>query len=242
MKLTYKQTVFFLLSAVNLICVKAQDLYYTRKYFINPVLINPAITGAENIPKIIMSYDKQFLGIDHSPETYSVSGQLRIGKYDFYNPRQFINESKFRSLGRVGIGGGIFYDKDGPLSQLMINMAYAYHIPFKNESQLSFGLSGILYNYRLNSSEFIPYHLNDPFLYVDPEKRTTFNTGIGMHYTIKSLFTGISIKNAAIQGTTRYYWRPPGIFSRKQCRMTRRKSPRKKPRRYCRKASVGDWS
>jgi type IX secretion system PorP/SprF family membrane protein len=195
MGLNYKKTLFFLLSAISLICTKAQDLYYTRKYYINPAIINPAISGAVYTPRIIMLYDKQFPSIEHSPETYSISGQLRTGKYGSFDPRQFINESKFKFLGRVGLGGGIFYDKDGPLSLLIINIAYAYHIPLKNESQLSFGLSGILYNYRLHSSEFEPYHLNDPFLYTDPERRTTFNTGIGMYYTIKTFFTGLSFRN-----------------------------------------------
>jgi len=175
----------------------SQNLYFTRKYYINPVQINPAITAADFQNKSLLLYDRQFIGISESPETYIISGQMRIGNYGFYDPEKFINKSKFESMERVGVGGGLYHDKDGPLSQIMVNISYAYHIPLNNGSQLSFGLSGNAYNYRLISEKFEPYHLNDPSLNIfsEPERKTNFNSTIGVFYDTKKWFIGTSFKD-----------------------------------------------
>ena len=51
--------------------------------------------------------------------------------------------------GKVGLGGYLFNDKNGAVSRIGFKGSYAYHINF-SQSQLSFGLSLIAYQFRLD--------------------------------------------------------------------------------------------
>ncbi len=67
MKLLFKRTPFLLISTLVFIFVssvaKAQDIDFTQPYS-NPLLINPAILGANGDIKIIFNYKSQFRNID----------------------------------------------------------------------------------------------------------------------------------------------------------------------------------
>lgn len=86
-----------------------------RNHHLHQVLVNPATAGSEYIPVVALSYRKQWLGMDHSPFQLLASTSLRVGNYDFYNPRMMINRSHFRNRKRIGLGMGIYADQNGPV-------------------------------------------------------------------------------------------------------------------------------
>ena len=56
--------------------------------------------------------------------------------------------------GRVGWAAHVFDDRTGPLERTGLEATYAYHLNL-GEGQLSFGLSGVFYQFRLNKDKVI---------------------------------------------------------------------------------------
>lgn len=114
------------MSKITMLCILVYSLsihsnaqYHLTKYenYSEPTLINPAITGSEFIPKATISYSRQLMNVSQSPSSFYLSAQMRLGKYDDYNPRMFLNKSKFESHERVGLGAGFYADNYGPFSE-----------------------------------------------------------------------------------------------------------------------------
>ncbi len=61
------------------------------------------------------------------------------------------NRLKESNTGRVGLGANLFNDVNGKVSRMGVQFSYAYHI-IMYQSQLSFGLSGQFYQYRIGDS------------------------------------------------------------------------------------------
>jgi type IX secretion system PorP/SprF family membrane protein len=169
--------------------------------YLNPSVINPACTGAEYYPVAHLSSKKQWLGFSGAPTTFLLSGNFRLGKYDFYDPKGFVNKGPLQLKDRVGIGAAIFQDNNGPLSNTGGILSYAYHVPVNRDSRLSFGMSAIMINYALKSSELKPDQMGDSYLLNGNNSIFTFNLGVGVYYHNNKYFTGISI-NKVLPGIT----------------------------------------
>lgn len=181
------------ISFVLCLCITGMSQSYItqKEYSVEPVLINPAICGADNIPKATLSYTRQWTGIRQAPSSFYVSGEMRLGKYGFYNPRMFINTSKFRSLERVGLGAGLYTDINGPFQEFNLLLTYSYHLSLNESTHLSFGITGKINHFGVNNSDLHPRDVNDPL--INFGSYTNVNSNAGMYLYHSEYFTGISV-------------------------------------------------
>lgn len=171
-----------------------QHNYIYRFNQLHQEMINPATAGSEFIPVAAITYQKQWLGISHSPSTLLASTSLRIGNFDFYNPKMMVNKSKLKSQERIGMGIGFYTDQNGPLSSRGFNMAYAYHLNFSSSS-LAFGLSGTMEQTVLNASSWNPITAGDPLLDGIKESYYNFNANLGVSYSGARYFAGFAVNH-----------------------------------------------
>ena len=165
-----------------------------RNHHLHQVLVNPATAGSEFIPVAALSYRKQWVGVSHSPFSLIASTSMRIGNFDFYNPKMMINKSNFRSRERMGIGLGIYADQNGPLGIRGINMAYAHHIKLEN-SYLALGISANIEQSLQNGTSWDPIDPNDPLLPPLKESYFAFNANSGVYYYGEEYFIGLAVNH-----------------------------------------------
>jgi type IX secretion system PorP/SprF family membrane protein len=132
----------------------AQQLPIYTQYKNNAFLLNPAMAGYDGYTSFNLTSRKQWIGLENSPMTYSLSGQTRLLKQS----HKIVNRSARKNVlrpstkGRVGLGGFAFNDVNGYVSRTGLQFTYAYHI-FMHRSQLSFGLGGQVFQYKIDESK-----------------------------------------------------------------------------------------
>ncbi|MBN1118829.1 MAG: PorP/SprF family type IX secretion system membrane protein [Bacteroidales bacterium] len=105
----------------------------------------------------------------------------------------FLNDSKFKSLERIGVGGGIYSNVYGPFREISFLLGYSYHIPINDNSNLSLGMSAVLNHYGVSNSDIKPRDPGDPL--VDFESQLSANASFGLFYYHKNYFAGVSSTN-----------------------------------------------
>ncbi|HYW97180.1 MAG TPA: type IX secretion system membrane protein PorP/SprF [Bacteroidales bacterium] len=105
---------FLLLSLSASTGLSAQSENIFRNYYLNQVIINPATSGSEYYSIVNLSFSRQWLGFKNSPSLQMLSTSLRMGNYDFYNPKQFLNKTGFKSNERIGFGAVVYNANEGP--------------------------------------------------------------------------------------------------------------------------------
>ena len=151
-----------------------QDPIYTQ-YMNNPILVNPAYAGSRDVSSLTGVFRKQWVGIEGSPTTSSLSYNAPIKKYNF------------------GIGASLLYDALGPTTQTGFYLDYAYHICFDGDRVLSLGLKGG-FNYFYANYSGLRY--NDPDDDINPLQNDAVflpNFGIGAYYYTNKLYLGLSV-------------------------------------------------
>ena len=126
-------------------------------------LLNPSVTGSAYFPLAALTYQNQWAGIPQSPQTMLASASVRIGNFDYYNPRKLINTTNLKSRERIGLGISLYSDRNGPSIERGFNMAYAYHLVV-GRGRLSLGLAGNAEQKLLDESMFISAAPDDPLL------------------------------------------------------------------------------
>lgn len=172
----------------------AQDNIIYRNHHLHQVMVNPATAGSEFIPVAALSYQKQWLGINQSPSTLLASTSLRLGNFDFYNPKMMINNSRLKAKERIGMGLGMYTDQNGALSSRGLNLAYAYHNNL-SKSSLALGLSGNMEQTVLNGSSWDPITSGDPLLESTRDVYYNFNANVGVFFSGAEYFAGFAVNH-----------------------------------------------
>jgi type IX secretion system PorP/SprF family membrane protein len=94
-------------------------------------------------------------------------------------------------LGRVGLGGYIFNDVHGLVSRSGLQLTYAYHIPF-DKSQLSFGLSGTFWQFRLDRASARLFDPDDELFNSMDNALFIPDANLGVYYSAERFFVGFS--------------------------------------------------
>jgi type IX secretion system PorP/SprF family membrane protein len=95
--------------------------------------------------------------------------------------------------GRVGLGGIVYHDENGAIERTGAQFSYAYHLFIQN-SQLSFGLTGNIFQYRINKDLA---QLKDPE--IDPlngligKSTLVPDAGIGINYMTEKWHLGVAV-------------------------------------------------
>ncbi|MBE0675332.1 MAG: type IX secretion system membrane protein PorP/SprF [Bacteroidales bacterium] len=136
----------------------AQQLPLYSQYKNNGFLINPAMAGYDGYTSLNVTARKQWVGFTDAPFTYSASLQTRLMRksYSIINRPAKSNRLSQSTRGRVGLGGFVFSDVNGLVSRTGVQMTYAYHI-FMYKSQLSFGLAGQMFQYKIDQERISTY-------------------------------------------------------------------------------------
>jgi type IX secretion system PorP/SprF family membrane protein len=189
-RLTYALLFFIFIQLQNL---SSQEQSIYNNDYLDPFTTNPACTGSEYYPVAHLSIKKQWLGFTGSPTTEMLSGNFRIGKFDFYDPKGLVNKGPFKLKDRIGLGAAIYQDDNGPIRNSGGCLAYAYHLPINRFSRISVGMSIILTNYSFNKTVLKPDQYDDVLLFDDRHYNFNSNLGGGAYYYNENCFIGFSL-------------------------------------------------
>jgi len=173
--------------------LNAQQLPTYTQYLNNGFLINPAIAGSDGYTSLNTTYRKQWIGLQNSPTTYSISGQTRLLRksYKIVSRNVRKNVVKPSTKGRVGLGGFVFNDVNGLVGRTGVNLAYAYHI-YLYKSQMSFGIAAQAFQYKIDANAF-EFGLEDPVI-ARGINLVAFipDANAGFYWTSDKYFVGVS--------------------------------------------------
>lgn len=182
--------VLFILGTLQ---VSAQQLPQYSQYMMNKFLINPAVAGSEGYTAFNLTAREQWIGMTNSPRTYAFSAQTRVLRNSFISKGASIRkkgQSASRS-GKVGLGGHVFTDQSGLVNRTGLKLTYSYHITFQR-GQLSFGLSGSLYQFRVDKEAIRLYNPDDNLVNNYNNRMFIPDADVGVYYSDPKMFGGIS--------------------------------------------------
>lgn len=183
--------------------LQAQQLPLYSQYMLNGFIINSAMAGSDGFTSFNLTTRQQWFGINYAPRTFSMTAQTRILSRSHkikVNLRKGNTFIPARS-GRMGLGVSIYNDRNGYFGQSGINLSYAYHISFIS-SQLSFGLSGSVTQYKINQ-DGIQFRLNDPRSIGVTEPIYVPDANVGAYYLRQNFYVGISVASL-LQSVVKY--------------------------------------
>jgi type IX secretion system PorP/SprF family membrane protein len=199
---------------------KAQILPLYSQYVLNAFMVNPAVAGHDGYTSFNTSARQQWLGFSQAPRPYSASWQTRVLKksYKIVNrPVKSDNRLKPSTHGRVGLGAYLINDVNANVATTGISFTYAYHI-FLGRQQLSFGLAGKAFQYRIYEDQLTFGVAGDPVLNSD-FKTVAYSpdADFGVYFQDPNYFVGLSVSNlfqTSLKiggnerdfGTPRHYW------------------------------------
>jgi type IX secretion system PorP/SprF family membrane protein len=166
-----------------------QQLPVYSQYMMNKFLINPAVAGSEGYTAFNLTSRKQWLGIKDAPLTFAASGQTRLKRSS--SRGRSVRSINGSSVGRVGLGGYVFNDRHGLVSRSGLQLTYAYHIPFES-SQLSFGLSGTFWQFRLDRASARLFNPDDELFNSMDNALFIPDANLGIYYSDERFFAGFS--------------------------------------------------
>jgi len=153
---------------------KAQQLQTSSLYDMQGVLHNPAMAGMTMKGMVGVSYRNQWTGVSGSPKTATLFGSFALPE------------------DKIGLGGYIYNDQTGPTSRTGIQLAFAKHIPMKNDATLSLGIEARGLQYAIDIDKLQQSLGSDPVL-AGGDNKFKFDAGFGIAYSGKKLQIGASV-------------------------------------------------
>lgn len=187
--------ILFIITLTNFSGISQPDVSMSQ-YMMNKFLINPAFAGSEGFTSFNLSARQQWLGFEDAPMTQSISGQARILKNSYVSKSRSVKKrsKKRRPSGKIGLGGYLFNDQNGPIGKTGLEISYAYHL-FIQDGQLSLGLSLSAFQFRVKTDELKPLEENDPLLNQARESMYIPDGSFGIYYSYQPFYFGFSVKN-----------------------------------------------
>lgn len=148
-----------------------QDPIYAS-YMVNPLTINPAYAGSNNMFNATIQYRTQWAGLDANPTTFNFSSHMSV----YHN--------------KVGVGLMVIQDKLGENKNTEFQGLFSYKIPV-NKAWLSFGMQTGFIRYETDPSMIKVFDITDPVFFELTE--TKFNTGVGVLLKNDNYMVGFSV-------------------------------------------------
>lgn len=148
-----------------------QDPIYAS-YMLNPLSINPAYAGSNNMLNASVQFRTQWAGLDSNPTTINFSSHM----------------SMLRN--KLGAGLMVIQDKLGDTKNTEFQGVFAYKIQLDN-TWLSFGMQTGFIRYETDPSMLTIRDPGDPAF--EQLTETKFNTGVGVMLKSDSYILGISV-------------------------------------------------
>ncbi len=154
--------------------LNAQQIPNFSLYNMNHYLVNPAATGTTDRIPVSLSYRKIWAGITESPSVQYLSADAKVAE-------------------AMGVGARIFNYQIGPLRKTGLEGTYSYHIALgSGDTKLSFGLSLLIYQFKLNKSELKVKDIDDQ-VFMGDEQMFVPDAGFGTYLYGKNYYVGISV-------------------------------------------------
>ncbi len=171
----------------------AQQLPLYSQYMMNKFLLNPAVAGSEGYTSFNITAREQWIGIQDSPKTHSFSAQTRILRNSFVTKTASVKKKERGASrsGKVGLGGYVFNDQTGLVNRTGLQLTYSYHIPIER-GQLSFGLSGTAYQFKVDREKIRLYEENDILITEFDNQLFVPDANIGVYYSNPLFYAGLS--------------------------------------------------
>jgi len=150
--------------------VAQQDPIYAG-YMLNPLTINPAYAGSNNMLNTSLQYRTQWAGLDAQPTTVNFSGHMSV----------------YRN--QAGVGMMVIQDKLGDNKNTEFQGLFSYKIKLK-EAWLSFGMQTGFIRYETTPSMLTIRDPGDPAF--NQLTETKFNTGAGLLLKSDRYMVGLS--------------------------------------------------
>lgn len=168
-----KQLVYVLFLLILSMQISAQQLPQLSLKHQNVFILNPAAAGQSDNNVINIVHREQWVGFDNAPSTSLISYNQKIGLSS-------------------GVGGFLISDRTFPTSRLIVNLSYAYRIDM-NDLSLSFGLSGLIMQYRFKNSDLTYKDILDPSLELRSEQKWRPEASFGLMLQSKSFYLQFAI-------------------------------------------------
>lgn len=128
MKKTIKIAVILFIIINSITVLKSQDIHFSQ-FYMTPLLLNPAQTGAQNNIRATLNYKNQWNSVADPFTTYNFSYDMSLNK-------------KKHVSGFSAVGVNLFSDKAGSagMGTFQGNLFYAYHVNLSDRSTLGGGL------------------------------------------------------------------------------------------------------
>lgn len=154
--------------------VYAQEGLFSRQYFLNQYLANPAVAGIFDYGDLRLGYSRQWTGIKHSPSSVMLTFHTNVSKYKdevmrySYQDKRYVRGRKSvqqaqRHL-KHGVGVRLVYDRVHIFKNFGGVVSYACHVPLSPVWTISAGVSGGVVASGIDVTESYFPDLNDPLL------------------------------------------------------------------------------
>ncbi|MCP4521602.1 MAG: type IX secretion system membrane protein PorP/SprF [Cytophagales bacterium] len=170
----FKYYIFSILGLVSIV-VQAQNQVMFTQYMHNEVVINPAYTGSHDVLSLTAVYREQWLGLDGSPSSQTISGHSPM-RYD-----------------ELAVGGSIIHDQIGATRTLTINNMYSYKLKLSKKVKLHFGLQGGVSYLNTDYSSLNVRDANDQKFDGVNVRKWLPNFGAGLYLYSPTYYFGFSI-------------------------------------------------
>ncbi len=155
----------------------AQQEPLFSQYYVNDMVINPAVSGSKIYNPLIIQTRQQWLGFEGAPlsTNFSYHGALN---------------------NRSAMGGYLLFDKAFPTLQANLHLNYAYHIPLDYDNvNLSFGLGAKLmyHNLDFNNGDLPPGY--DPAFSSSSYDKVLGDASTGFYLYARNFYGGFSVTN-----------------------------------------------
>ena len=174
---------------VLLLCLmtisKAQQLQTSSLSDMQGMFHNPAMAGMTMKGMVGVTYRNQWAGVSGNPKTATVFGSIALSEQ------------------KIGLGAYIYNDQTGPTSRTGVQLAFAKHIPLKNDATFSLGIEARGLQYSIDAAKLQQTLGNDPVLGSNDNK-FKFDAGFGIAYSGKKVEIGASVSQL-IQSKLGFY-------------------------------------
>ncbi len=157
--------------------VSSQQLARRSQFIFNTYLHNPAVAGTKLYSPIMASYRNQWAGFEGAPQTYMISGHTGLPN-------------------KIGIGGILFNDNaGGAIVRTGAELTGTYHADLNNRDAVSFGLSGVVSQFKFDGTDLLVQDKFDNALPGTMESTLNFDATFGMMVYGPNYYFGLSIPN-----------------------------------------------
>lgn len=182
---------------VGCISLNAQQIPVFSQYSVNKFLLNPAVAGGNKYSFVNLIAREQFHGFENAPRTFALNAQTRLLNDSYIMRRLQVknNSNRKSTMANIGLGANIFSDRNGRISKTGLQLTYAYHLNFDNNFQMSMGISGAAFQYKLDDNDAYLVDPSDPILLSNDKQFWVPDATIGIYLTDSRMYAGAAMSD-----------------------------------------------